>query len=129
MANRVPALIAFNVSSEGLLAYSQTLSLQGNALDVTMLAKESYLIVSIDNVHRPWSITDVHEASPDSAELVQCFHLENKDGLPLWRGDEDIPWLKRVRHEGSFEMSEETAYHSLSNLLYTTENLRKRNWE
>ena len=129
MVNRVPALFAFNMSSEGLLTYSQTLSLQGNALDVTMMAKESFLIVSIDNVHRPWSTIDIREPSPDLAGLVQCFHLENKVGVPIWRGDEDIPWLEKVRHEGSFEMSEETAYHSLNDLLYKTEKLRKRNWE
>lgn len=137
---RIPALFCYTLRSIGQMEYSQTIQLSGNALDVTVLQHMDTIIVSTDNVHKPDSTRTTRSVPITGEILVQAFtpRTSAEDELATWH---EVPkWqralepvMEAINRAGSFEISTESSapdskskQHSLGELLYALENLRKR---
>ncbi|KAI9748550.1 MAG: tRNA (guanine-N(7)-)-methyltransferase non-catalytic subunit trm82 [Lichina confinis] len=124
----VPALFDFCLASDGSLKHENTLKLAGNVLDASTVEDEASLIVSIDNVHQPFSTTAVRGTEAEHEPLLQCFTLETTGSNMEWR---EMPKFRRVdcvsRH-GSFQVTQAISSR-LGDALYTLKNMRKREME
>ncbi|KAI9884689.1 MAG: tRNA (guanine-N(7)-)-methyltransferase non-catalytic subunit trm82 [Watsoniomyces obsoletus] len=123
-----PALFIFNLDSTKCISPSQTLPLQGNALDVAIFEDQGVMVVSVDNLHQPWSVGEVRQESIEPAVLLQCFQLKLNNGALVWREEPDSDVIKQINEQGSFEMPT-GSLQNLSNMLYSVEKLRKRGAE
>jgi hypothetical protein len=99
--------------------------LKGNALDVAVYPEEATVVVSIDNVHQPWSTTDTRETQAQTLDLVQCFTLSHAEAGASWRENSGFGHIGDINRLGSFKMPQ-SACRQLSNVLYSIENLRKQ---
>ena len=109
--------------------YERTLPLAGNLLDLALCEWNHSVIVSVDNLHAPFSRTEIQKETSSQAELLQTFGLDVKDGS-MWRREEsnfDSP-VRAICDLGNFEIEEARA-RTVKDLLYNIENLRKRGIE
>lgn len=124
----VPALFDLCLASDGSLKHENTLKLAGNVLDATTFKDETSLIVSIDNVHQPFSTTAVRVPEVEHEPLLQCFTLETTGSNMEWREMHDFKHVDRVSMHGSFEVTQAKSSR-LGDALYALENIRKREME
>jgi tRNA (guanine-N(7)-)-methyltransferase subunit TRM82 len=109
----------------------QTVKLSGNALAVVInTSAESYqsdtstkLVVSVDTVHKPGSITEEWKDADKDTYPLQSYKFQ--DGKLIQAGAFQVP--TPVRDEG--DASGIGGSGRLTNLLYSLENLRKREGE
>ncbi|KAF1981339.1 hypothetical protein K402DRAFT_467610 [Aulographum hederae CBS 113979] len=93
------------------------IALEGNPLDVTLY--DQSFVVSIDSMHRPNSTTSVVE-DKENKTMIQAFKF---DPIGSFTENKDLAsQLEKSCRDHSVDCEEET----LRNLLYSTENLRKR---
>ncbi|KAF4625905.1 hypothetical protein G7Y89_g12261 [Cudoniella acicularis] len=126
----VPALFVFSLTRENTLQYKQTLNLPGNALSVVtnLVASETAvplnkLIVSIDNVFKPGSTSEVRTLGDETATPLLSFHFGNGLWVPETVFEKSIAKDIENRQAGNVNIV------ALKNLLYGIENLRKRDNE
>ncbi|KAE9381762.1 tRNA methyltransferas-like protein [Stipitochalara longipes BDJ] len=127
----IPALFTFVLTEENHLEYIQTMKLSGNALAVvvdTSISNDQSdsskrLLVSIDTIHTPGSTTKERENAGTSLNPLQSYKF--KDGRLVQ--DESFQLGIAGRDDG--EVSGSGASGRLTNLLYSLENLRKREGE
>ena len=119
------------LTAENHLEYIQTFELPGNALAVvvdTTTRKEqrdssNRLLVSIDTIHRLGSTMEERDDADTSPHPLQlCKFRDGKLGQ-----DESMELPAAVRDAGDAKSS--GAFGRLANLLYSLENLRKREGE
>jgi tRNA (guanine-N(7)-)-methyltransferase subunit TRM82 len=122
--NRIPALFTFHLRDDNTLKQVQTLKLTGNAHSVVagIAAPDGTarrVLVSVDNTHRTGSTTELRDSTEEVTSPFQAFAFE--DGILV----QDSFAISTV--EGN-DVSEDAAG-GLRNLLYSLENLRKRDGE
>jgi tRNA (guanine-N(7)-)-methyltransferase subunit TRM82 len=144
----LPALFSFTV---GGAANANAIRLQGNALDVAIIATSQTswsAIVSVDNVHKPGSTTEVrnHKVSVHSDNVIMCANTVQQDASRLqyfsrstgeqWHEDANLQGTFGAFAEGGSKLvsrgGEDTTGpaskndKTLRDILYNVENLRKR---
>lgn len=122
--SRIPALFTFHLKENNTLQHAQTLRLPGNALSVTTGiaspdGSPTRVLISVDSTHKPGSTTELSDSAEGSISPLQAFVFE--DGKLA----QDSFALSVV---GGNDVSE-GAVGGLRNLLYSLENLRKRDGE
>ncbi|KAG9188668.1 hypothetical protein G6011_07373 [Alternaria panax] len=114
----VPALFGFTL---GVSNPGYSIPLKGNALDVAIMHASTgtlKLAVSIDNVQKPGSMTEVRE---DKAPRLQYFGKQQDGG---WHEDAELSnTLKSFEQVGDILLADDKA---VRDMLYNVENLRKR---
>jgi len=100
----------------------QVLPLAGNPLDVVVTSDGKQLLVAIDNVHEPGTITELRKASAVTRR-VQCIDVEQRQEVP----SESVTALNEHLTTDADGAVEDTK--GLSGLLYSIETLRKRGGE
>ncbi|TVY49927.1 tRNA (guanine-N(7)-)-methyltransferase non-catalytic subunit trm82 [Lachnellula cervina] len=120
----IPALFTFHLKENNTLQHAQTLRLPGNALSITtgIAAPDgspTRVLISVDSTHKPGSTTELSDSAEGSISPLQAFVFE--DGKLA----QDSFALSVV---GGDDVSE-GAVGGLRNLLYSLENLRKRDGE
>ncbi|TVY39124.1 tRNA (guanine-N(7)-)-methyltransferase non-catalytic subunit [Lachnellula occidentalis] len=120
----IPALFTFHLKDDNTLQHAQTLQLSGNALSVaTGIAASDgtpkRVLISIDSTHKAGSTTELRDSTEELTSPFQAFILQ--DGNLA----QDSFALSVV--EGNHVS--EGAVVGLRNLLYSLENLRKRDGE
>ncbi|KAI9796868.1 MAG: tRNA (guanine-N(7)-)-methyltransferase non-catalytic subunit trm82 [Piccolia ochrophora] len=122
----IPALIMLSVTSNGHIGLTQTLTLRGNPLDVAILAEETLIIVSIDNVHKPGSTCDLRAASVSDEVRLQVFAMTRSGHAIVWEErTEQTALAKKVNEGGGIDLPDPDIP-QLKELLYSAEKLRKR---
>lgn len=121
MGNRVSELFLFHLTGN-TLEHAQSVPLTGNALSVVSGIPVSdgaprQLFVSVDGIHKAGSTTEVRDVS-EEADNIEIFFI--KDGVLSKHSS-----MKAV--EGR-DVTDGTL-NGLRNLLYSLENLRKRDGE
>jgi tRNA (guanine-N(7)-)-methyltransferase subunit TRM82 len=126
----VPALFTFLLTTENHLNYMQTVKLSGNALAVVIntspesdQSDSTQLIVSVDTFHKPGSTTEEWKDADKDTYPLQRYKFQV--GKLIQEGVFQVPTL--VRDEGDASGSDASG--RLTNLLYSLENLRKREGE
>ncbi|PMD31145.1 hypothetical protein L207DRAFT_591614 [Hyaloscypha variabilis F] len=127
----VPALFTFALREENHLEYIQTLKISGNALavivDTTSRRGQTHpsnqLIVSIDTFHKPGSTTEERE---EAGTILNPLHSYKFKEGKLVQNESFQPAIA-APEDG--EASTSVASGRLTNLLYSLENLRKREGE
>ncbi|MCJ1310913.1 tRNA (guanine-N(7)-)-methyltransferase non-catalytic subunit trm82 [Agyrium rufum] len=123
-----PNLVLYALPPSGRVDYFQTLTATGNVLDFVALGKESMLLISIDNVHVPYSTKELRHSKMASHLLLYSLFesgslkWDQNDGMAVGKVNE---WASQNFHEGGDERLDSV----LSGLLYNTETLRKRGAE
>ncbi|KAI4918983.1 tRNA (guanine-N(7)-)-methyltransferase non-catalytic subunit trm82 [Alternaria infectoria] len=114
----VPALFSFRL---GASVPGYAIPLDGNALDLAIIRTSTgplKLAVSIDNIQKPGSTTEVRE---DTAPRLQYF-ARQQDGT--WHADAELAeTLKSFEQGGDDRLADDKA---VRDMLYNVENLRKR---
>ncbi|KAF1999494.1 tRNA methyltransferas-like protein [Amniculicola lignicola CBS 123094] len=134
----VPAVFSISLGgTNGPPVLGQTIPLTGNALDVGIISQNKEFctaIVSIDNIHKPGSTTEIRE--DEGPNRLQCFSCKGNE----WHEDSDVmaklEWLNRraLGDEGDSGTDSKVTSQSprradekaLRDILYGMENLRKR---
>lgn len=127
----VSALFALDLDINGLLSHVQTVSLEGNPLDLTAYPLEhdsrAKFVVSLDNLHKPGSTSIIRENQETADKLVQIFAYDGE--ADQWYEDTiSTEQMKAMKTLGQDEMTE-TDSKKLSRLLYNIEELRKREFD
>jgi len=120
MKHSLPALFTFNLTESNKLESDQILGLSGNALSVLPEAPApEQILISVDDVHKPGSIAELRESNDEATSPFQTFVfqkgvlVQHSFGLVTVE-DNEVP---------------AEAVSGLRNLLYSLENLRKRDGE
>ncbi|KFX88944.1 hypothetical protein V490_07310 [Pseudogymnoascus sp. VKM F-3557] len=120
----VPALLFFELSPAGILSHHQTLPLDGNPLAMATSMQNNTLIVSIDLLHCPGSVTQLRDVEVTGAEPLKVIKFEGKDWNSL------TSHFGKVDTTGGDHQTMPAASVDWSTLLYNLGNLRKRaGWE
>jgi len=143
----LPALFSFNVGSS---KPAHAIPLQGNALDVTFIQTSQTsksIIVSIDNVHKPGSTTEVrdnnvrvptHDATTwtDTSQDTPRLQYFSRTTGEQWQEDASLQEKFSAFVNGGSKLSSQkvedgagpgsTGDKALRDILYNVENLRKR---
>lgn len=127
---RIPALFIYSITSSHVLEFRQSLFVEGNVLDVAILQGQESLIVAMDNVHVPLSTRVVENAGNRPA--LTAFSYDADSGR--WVEGHDFErmllaindWAALQGSQFAQTGSEDS---SLSGLLYSIENLRKKGQE
>lgn len=103
------------LTPENKLEYIQTIRLPGNALavEVNISTAESSLVVSVDNIHKPGSTTERRGDTDDTVKSLHSYRFQGRE-------------LAAASTFAVAPEDEELGSARLSNLLYSLENLRKR---
>ncbi|KAI4673265.1 uncharacterized protein J4E88_008877 [Alternaria novae-zelandiae] len=114
----VPALFSLKIDAS---VPGYAIPLDGNALDLAIIRTSTgplKLAVSIDNIQKPGSTTEVRE---DTAPRLQYF-ARQQDGT--WHADAELAeTLKSFDQGGDDRLADDKA---VRDMLYNVENLRKR---
>ena len=112
-------MFTFQLTPDNTLQHSQTIVLPGNALSSITNVSESTtkLIVSIDNVHKSGSTTDRREESEELFNSLCSYTFQTHQAIT--GASFDVV-------EGREDADNGNVLGKLGNLLYTLENLRKR---
>ncbi|KAF8863476.1 hypothetical protein BDZ45DRAFT_738447 [Acephala macrosclerotiorum] len=123
----IPALFSFNLHlDENVLQEPQIVELPGNPLavitDIPLLSEGSTgdIIVSIDTIHQPGSITKLRSETSEAEKRLMIFHHWDVGLVPS-----DAAYKGPAEEDENLVQSGEKIGR-LSNLLYSLENLRKR---
>ncbi|RDL34641.1 uncharacterized protein BP5553_07769 [Venustampulla echinocandica] len=123
----IPALFIFSLTANNVLEYTQTLKLQGNALsvatDLPTLEVGKRMLVSIDDIYEPGSATQLRPVGDNITNPLQAFVFENG----VWVTDEGFK-MALVKDDEALA-GRDGNNSRLQNLLYSIENLRKRDGE
>jgi tRNA (guanine-N(7)-)-methyltransferase subunit TRM82 len=119
------------LTAENRLEYIQTLKLAGNALSVVvdLLPRKpqsdtsNRLLVSIDSIHKPGSTTEKREDADGNLNPLQSYQFQ--EGKLILDGTFQLATADPDEGEASGSV----ASGRLTNLLYSLENLRKREGE
>ncbi|CAL3964108.1 unnamed protein product [Diplocarpon coronariae] len=119
----VPALFTFSLTMENSLEHLQTLLLPGNVLCLVGTTADASgatagLIVSIDNIHKSGSTSDLRENTTEVSSSLLAYKFQ--DGSFAENGS----IFSRFS-----DVSRDGVAGRLSSLLYSLENLRKREGE
>lgn len=135
----VPALFSLTLGDSAKVA--NTTPLNGNALDVALVRTStgsSTIVVSIDNIHKLGSTTEVRDEKVSSLPSIEMSLVPNITKVPrlqYFAIDQDGQWQDADMREaldnfesvdtigGNFNLPDEKA---VRDLLYNVENLRKR---
>lgn len=125
--SRVPALLVFFLGADNSLKLTQVLALTGNPLSLVPEIQKpdstsDRVIVSVDNIHKPGSTTELRDSNEEAVSPFQAFVYEDPANEILRPDSFTI-----VAVEG--ESMTESVVGGLKNLLYSLENLRKRDGE
>lgn len=85
---------------------------------------EGALLVSVDNVHQPFSTSELREAPMEHELLLQCFAFDTNG----WSEVTGLVHVESINRHGSFEITK-AASGQLGDVLYTLETIRKRGFE
>ena len=109
--DRVPATFTFVLTTQNQLHHVHTLKLPGNVLNIATVA--GGVVLSIDTIHKPGSMTDRREPGAESIDSLQAF---------IFQGRELVPSTMK------FDVAKDEVEESgrLTNVLYGLQNLRKR---
>lgn len=117
---RISALFTFHLTANTTLEPNQVLRLSGNALSlITGAPTPEKIHVSVDHIHEPGSITELRDSNEESISPFQTFVFQegvlvlDSFGIATVEGNQ-VPT---------------GAVNGLRNLLYSLENLRKRDGE
>ncbi|APA09205.1 hypothetical protein SS1G_14282 [Sclerotinia sclerotiorum 1980 UF-70] len=117
----VPAAFIYFLTASNQLTHTQTLALPGNALSCTFsnpdLSSPFSLIISINNIHEPSSITTLKDANSSVANPLQFFKYENEKFVSVQQ-DGFAP-------QDSEGILDDQQKNNLCGLLYNVGNLRK----
>lgn len=111
---RIPAVFTFLLTSQNRLEFIQTLKLPGNVLDVAVEAAGG-LVLAVDTVHKLASTTQRKDAATESVTPLHKFIFESRKLVPS-----TIKFEVPKADDGMKDAGR------LTNLLYSLENLRKR---
>ncbi|USP77250.1 tRNA (guanine-N(7)-)-methyltransferase non-catalytic subunit TRM82 [Curvularia clavata] len=116
----IPALFGFSIGGSAPGSY---VSLNGNALDVALIAGPAgsvRMVVSIDNIHKPGSTTEKRE---DQVPGLQCFSLQPQGS---WQEDAGLAKTLEGLGRSGNTTGDDRDGQALRSMLYNIENLRKR---
>ncbi|PBP24629.1 WD repeat domain-containing protein [Diplocarpon rosae] len=116
----VPALFTFTLTTENGLEHLQTLLLPGNVLCLVGTTADASdatagLIVSVDNIHKSGSTSDLRENTTDFLSSLLAYKFQDRSLV------ENGPIFSQFT-----DLGDDGAAGRLGNLLYSLENLRKR---
>jgi hypothetical protein len=89
MSYSVPILLSYSLTDEGQLKHHQTLTVGGNVLDIGVGPALWEIVVSIDTVHRPGSMTSLHPDEVPRTDYFETFELFSN--MHEDTGVQDIP--------------------------------------
>jgi hypothetical protein len=123
-SNRIPALLIFSLSTEGVVFHRQNIVLEGNLLDVATCDRNS-IIYSMDNAHRPLTraVTDIDGTRPVIGTYGYGPDHWSREGPLVPTVDAINQWSLSQR---DLSQAGETKPVVSSELLYSIESLRKR---
>jgi tRNA (guanine-N(7)-)-methyltransferase subunit TRM82 len=133
----VPLLLNFHVDGSGQLQHRQTITLDGNVLDVSLISHSPTVtaLVSLDNVHNPGSMVREKEGGTDR-RMITAIEFDRND--LLWHAQRGTFEIKSqdIEEQGDFPAAHlaqaagssraRGEYSSLGDFLYGLENLRKK---
>lgn len=118
------------LTTRNRLEYIQTLKLSGNALSVVIDTSRNHqsntsnrLLVSIDTIHKPGSTSEAKDDADKNLNPLQLYQFQ--EGRLIQDGKFQLAAADQDESEGS----RSSASGRLTNLLYSLENLRKREEE
>lgn len=138
----LPLLFIFHMEDYDI-SYNQTLKLEGNVLDVTVLGGHDQIAVCVDTVHKSGSHKELR-SDEETIASVQIFALssvlvtangrQTSSILPVLDRDVEIDTVLPQEPDKSHvpngdakqQRGWERSYNSLGELIYGLENLRKR---
>ena len=120
-------MFSFRLAADAQIEYDQTMPLRGNALDVAVVEAHGSIVVSVDNLHTSGSKGRRGESKDEKVEtLLQMFTLSADSNDASWKESTgNMSKVEKMCNEGSHEAAE-SDIGALKDLLYHTENLRKR---
>jgi tRNA (guanine-N(7)-)-methyltransferase subunit TRM82 len=135
----LPLLLSFHFDDSGHLQHQQTVTLDGNVLDVSLVSNLTSprvtAFVSLDNIHNPGSMIKEKEKGIDR-QMITTIEFDDKDRL--WHEKQDTFEIRNqdVEEQGGFPAAPlaqasgssraRGEYSSLGDFLYGLENLRKK---
>ena len=124
----ISALFCYRINAAGEVTYHQTLTLNGNVLDVTVMESIEAIIVSIDNVHVPNSTRWIRSSDQTAHPNRLCaFEILMESQSYEWRPAVNLPMDAIGSQAIAFVEGDAdgTGMTTLTSLLYNLENLRK----
>ena len=121
---RLPCIVAFDLSKDGVLAFSETYITKGNVIDMAVIANQHRIIYSMDCIHTPFSTVVINDSDAQEAAPV-IGGISFSPRAPI---DEDLIAIMDVCAKTSTITTPESAAKgkTLRDLLYGLESLRKR---
>jgi hypothetical protein len=145
--SRLPLLLSYSLSDEGLLKHHQILAVAGNVLDVAVGPALWEIVVSIDTVHKPGSVKILRPEEVPQTEFFETFELSttsssvNGHASIDHRPEDDLRWeqsslaillnTNAAKADRGCLPSESAAkvkgnFSPAGDILYGLENLRKK---
>lgn len=125
-------LLSFLLEENGHIIPQAPLQASGNILDVTWIAEDKALLISIDHCHKPDSIRDWRSEDEGVAKLLELYTAALKDGkLAIEPAESQV--VNAINAQGTAgvfaginESAQEKTRKAISESLYNLHNLRKR---
>ena len=121
---RIPAVFVFSFLEDSNLSHQQTLMLEGNPLDLIADSSTGSVILSIDCVYRPGSMSEIRITQDSAVNPLQNFELMASE---LVRKPNQFNYESSTEEDMSKLAKDD--FKGLSSLLYNLEILRKRGSE
>lgn len=121
---RLPCIVVFDLSKNGVLAFSRSYITRGNVIDMAVIANQHRIIYSMDCIHTPFSTVVINDSdAQDAAPVIGGISFSSKTPV-----DEDLVAVMDVCAKQSTITTPESAAKgkTLRDLLYGLESLRKR---
>ena len=126
--HRVPALFVFSLSSDAMLDFQTSISLEGNVIDLTIVNNQRSILYSMDAIHTPFSTGTIEASEAGKTRpfvgLLESTKLGWKQGtackMDLIENMEEILKSRPFTPESKLAKGR-----SMKELLYNLENLRK----
>lgn len=125
----VPSLFLFTFDESNGIVFREAYPTEGNVIDIVVLQDRRSVIYSMDNIYEPASTTNIRRDST-SIPLVEAIHFLQEP--QRWEEDLNLdmdllPALeKQARCRPMLSQKDVAKGKSLTELLYSLENLRKR---
>jgi len=111
------------------LKYRQTFRTDGNVLDMTCIPSRDVMIYTLDTAHRPGSVTEI-DSKANGRPFVKAIEYDPKG--KIWKEEAEKLSVTRLINSWAWDDSGreiQTDVSMLSDLLYSSQHLRKREVE